>query len=196
MTQVLISIRPEWVAKELNGEKNVEVRLNVPKCDLPCEVFIYCTKGGKKLQGLNGKVAAKFIMNEYDIIDEIDFELLEDMFAETIDIYTSWASKYKTCVSTRQAYDYAKHRDIYLWLMDNLEVFDTPRELGDFYKGWVTSKQEFIDKAMKKDIVAKAMKDNPQNAIEILDIEYEKYLEANQIIHAPQSWCYVKEIRQ
>ena len=195
MTQVLISIRPEWVAKELNGEKNVEVRLNVPKCDLPCEVFIYCTKGGKKLQGLNGKVAAKFIMNE-----TVGFGISKKNHHIAFDKINSFmfmdkGLKEMTGLTYDMLKEYVGDKQGYFWKIDDLEVFDTPKELGDFYKGWVTSKQEFIDKAMKKDIVAKAMKDNPQNAIEILDIEYEKYLEANQIIHAPQSWCYVKEVR-
>lgn len=41
---LLISIRPEWVAKILNGEKTLEIRKTAPKCDLPIDVFIYCTK--------------------------------------------------------------------------------------------------------------------------------------------------------
>lgn len=58
MKQILISIKPEWVAKILNGEKTIEVRKTIPqeirKClqDYKCtkniepyEVFIYCSKG-------------------------------------------------------------------------------------------------------------------------------------------------------
>ena len=44
MKSIMISIRPEWVAKILNGEKTIEVRKTAPKCDLPIEVYIYCTK--------------------------------------------------------------------------------------------------------------------------------------------------------
>jgi len=42
MTSILLSVRPEWLAKILNGEKTVEIRKSVPK--LPCEVYLYCTK--------------------------------------------------------------------------------------------------------------------------------------------------------
>lgn len=42
---ILISIKPEWVEKILNGEKTIEIRKSMPKCDLPIDVYIYCTKG-------------------------------------------------------------------------------------------------------------------------------------------------------
>ena len=45
MKSILISIRPEWVAKILNGEKTIEIRKTAPKCDLPIDVYIYCTNG-------------------------------------------------------------------------------------------------------------------------------------------------------
>lgn len=41
---ILISIRPEWVAKILNKEKTIEIRKTAPKCKLPVDVYIYCTK--------------------------------------------------------------------------------------------------------------------------------------------------------
>lgn len=44
MKSILISIKPKWVAKILNGKKIIEIRRNMPKCDLPIDVYIYCTK--------------------------------------------------------------------------------------------------------------------------------------------------------
>lgn len=41
---ILISIKPEWVEKILNGEKTIEVRKSMPRCALPADVYIYCTK--------------------------------------------------------------------------------------------------------------------------------------------------------
>ena len=41
---ILISIKPKWAAKILNGEKTIEIRKTMPKCDLPIDVYIYCTK--------------------------------------------------------------------------------------------------------------------------------------------------------
>ncbi len=45
MKKILISIQPKWVEKILNGEKSVEIRKTFPKCELPIDVYIYCTKG-------------------------------------------------------------------------------------------------------------------------------------------------------
>lgn len=42
---ILISIKPEWVEKILKGEKTIEVRKFMPRCDFPIDVYIYCTKG-------------------------------------------------------------------------------------------------------------------------------------------------------
>lgn len=89
MKAILISIKPKWVAKILNGEKTIEVRKSKPKCDLPIDVYIYCTKDnsngylyysfGKTIfhdkyvlikeydkQCIigNGKVVAKFTLNK------------------------------------------------------------------------------------------------------------------------------------
>lgn len=49
MKSILISIKPEWVAKILNKEKTIEVRKTAPKCELPIEVYIYCTKSAPYL---------------------------------------------------------------------------------------------------------------------------------------------------
>ena len=46
---VLISIRPEWARKILNGSKTVEVRKTRPKMDMPFKCYIYCTKPEEKL---------------------------------------------------------------------------------------------------------------------------------------------------
>lgn len=43
MKNILISIRPQWVEKILNGEKTIEIRKTMPKQELPCKVYIYCT---------------------------------------------------------------------------------------------------------------------------------------------------------
>ena len=49
MKAILMSIKPEWVEKILNGEKTIEIRKTMPKCELPRKVYIYCTKQGRPL---------------------------------------------------------------------------------------------------------------------------------------------------
>ena len=40
---VLISIRPKWCEKIVNGEKTIEVRKTRPKLETPFKVYVYCT---------------------------------------------------------------------------------------------------------------------------------------------------------
>ena len=42
---ILMSIKPKYVAEILNHRKTIEIRKTSPKCDLPIDVYIYCTKG-------------------------------------------------------------------------------------------------------------------------------------------------------
>jgi hypothetical protein len=53
---VLISIRPEWCEKIINGQKTIEVRKTRPKMNPPFKCYIY--KCG------NGKVIGEFLCDE------------------------------------------------------------------------------------------------------------------------------------
>ena len=69
MKSIMISIRPEWTAKILNGEKTIEIRKTAPKCDLPIEVYIYCTKEDDLLR-LSRVEGDRFIIGKnFDIKD-------------------------------------------------------------------------------------------------------------------------------
>ena len=59
MKSVLISIRPEWCEKIINGRKTIEVRKTRPKMNPPFKCYIY--KCG------SGKVIGEFLCNQ--IID-------------------------------------------------------------------------------------------------------------------------------
>lgn len=65
---VLISIKPEFIAKILNGEKTIVVRKTAPKCGLPIEIYIYCTKKEDiwRIVRLGGDefVCSKYPLNE------------------------------------------------------------------------------------------------------------------------------------
>lgn len=97
MKAIMISIKPKWVAKILNGEKIIEIRKTCPdlfkgwgendslKYSCGLDVYIYCTKDKKhKLEYCdinagcwsandggdyyNGKVVAKFTLNKVEVI--------------------------------------------------------------------------------------------------------------------------------
>lgn len=53
---VLISIRPEWCEKIINGEKTIEVRKTRPKLQTPYKCYIYCTAGNLSYKTPNGMI--------------------------------------------------------------------------------------------------------------------------------------------
>ena len=155
MNKILISIKPEWVSKILNEEKVVEIRKTAPKCDLPIEVYIYCTKAvpaagwmfddrigkwvcliakngeEKYLDGpiLNGKVVAKFTLRE--VTEYINAcNVTKDsgyMFGDTEreGIYE------KACFSEEDIESYCPDESFYAWHISDLVIFNKPRELSE-----------------------------------------------------------------
>jgi len=149
MKAIMISIKPEWVAKILNGEKTLEIRKNAPKCDLPIDVYIYCTKDKKMplvcdIDGnivlanehyaygdekLNGKVVAKFTLNKVEEIpDEYD-----DAWNYNLERIDYWKKIYKeSCLQEPDFSNYLKGKKGYAWHINDLVVFDKPKELSEF----------------------------------------------------------------
>lgn len=54
MKAVLISIRPKWCEKIVNGKKTIEVRKTRPKLETPFKCYIYCTQASVKYQTICG----------------------------------------------------------------------------------------------------------------------------------------------
>ena len=130
MRAILISIKPKWVAKILNGEKTIEIRKTMPKCDLPIDVYIYCTKGKKYSSLINrggfltGMVVAKFTLNK---VEHILAGLREWTWDDEIILN-------KSCLTIDELIKYTPHLSFYAWHIDNLEIFDKPKELSEFMK--------------------------------------------------------------
>ena len=85
---IIISVKPKWVEKILNGEKTIEIRKSMPKCDLPIDVYIYCTKSNTNLyveyiqdwQYFDGCVAEPFM-------DYKQLRLTKEEYEEGIEKY-------------------------------------------------------------------------------------------------------------
>lgn len=149
---LLISIHPEWAEKILNGKKTIEIRSWIPKGELPLEVLIYVAKNGNDVYGqscdlvdyrgcaiynrfqliakgskvtsddnqprLNGKVVAKFTLNYVSTCLNTDYgneEILKN-----------------ACLTKQELDDYVGKRKFFAWHIDNLEIFDKPKELSEF----------------------------------------------------------------
>ena len=129
MKEVLISIQPKWCEKIVNGKKTIEVRKTCPKIETPFKCYIYCTKGkdGNMFNNQcdcvsghigNGKVIGEFVCDKIKEIDYIRY----------------WNNEYEfiTCLSYNEIAEYGKGNKLYSWLISNLKIYDTPKELGNF----------------------------------------------------------------
>lgn len=119
MKAILISINPRHVANILGGIKWVEIRKSMPKCELPIDVYIYCTKAnhiGFLSKKYVGKVVAKFTLTKVD-----QFYYFEESLYE------------KACLTYEELIGYLGDKIGYAWHIDNLERFKEPKDLKQFY---------------------------------------------------------------
>ncbi len=135
MKSILLSIRPELVAKILNGEKTIEVRKRFPK-DYVGWVYIYCTKDKKYANLINrggfltGMVVARFWC---DNVEEIKYKIGCPF------PYLDFESELpKTCLTGEELEDYLftkkGYQNGYAIHISKLEIFDEPKELSEFYR--------------------------------------------------------------
>ena len=108
---VLISISPKWCEKIINGRKTIEVRKTRPKMDTPFKCYIY--KCG------NGKVIGEFLCDE--IININGAGRIPSDAARP------------TCLEPAELHQYLGTATGFGWHISNLRIYDTPRELREFY---------------------------------------------------------------
>ena len=215
MSAIMISIRPEFVEKILNGEKTIEIRKTKPKIELPCKVYIYCTKNngkgvGKypfyqfcdnKLNGLNGKVVAEFTLNKIYKFDSAYSEWAYSVapagsqmpMSETQFIQTA---KIKGCLDCNVLIDYFGDGDYiaYMWHIDDLKIYDNPKELSEFKKD-LDCDDYPCNKGGKNSDCKYCYYDNSEGCWACgIDFDGEHCI-YKTIKRPPQSWCYVEELK-
>ena len=146
---ILLSIKPEWVAKILNGEKTIEIRKKFPK-DYVGWVYIYCTKkcnitqdnkGEYVTEDKNCRINPRFSIHGYvvarfwcDKVEEIywqpNFDLADDSY------YTRTLAdielEKKICLKAKDFIKYLGCQNGYAIHISKLEVFERPKELTEF----------------------------------------------------------------
>lgn len=166
---ILMSIQPKWVCEILNGNKTIEVRTKFPK-DYVGWVYIYCTKDKKYANLINrggfltGMVVARFWC---DKVEETFFQQ-EESFNNEIE-----KTLKDSCLTYDELWNYVGNKTFYKIHISQLEIFDKPKELIEFYK---PCKYENI---RCKDYCLKYK-------------QYGTCEVAENITKAPQSWCYVE----
>lgn len=174
---VLISIRPKWCEKIINGDKTIEVRKTRPKLDTPFKCYIYCTLQGcneffrgdlggdvakwnrGKWWGRKGKVIGEFTC---DRIYELEAKARGgSYYVKGEDWLMACEVARQSCLTLKDMHGYLHAQTGYGWHITDLRIYDAPRELSEF-----TGLR------------------NTRFGAQPYDIK-----------RAPQSWCYVEEVR-
>lgn len=196
MQYIMQSIQSEHTENILSGKKTIEIRTTKPNIELPCEVYIYCTKGGKVLttktpkgeeRKLNGKVVAKYTLNTIDEYPYIEFDSngLKNYLIKNDELK-------RTCITYEQMCKYGKKKKLYGWNIDNLIIFENPEMLMAFRKeckdkhrycpccnhGYIS----YGEDTTKEDIAEGGV-----------DTEW---FCCNWVKKPPQSWFYVQELKK
>lgn len=161
MKSFLISIKPQYVEKILNGEKTLEIRTTIPKewkeylggktsvKPASSKWYIYCTKGKPDIEYLshrnrivygddwqedfveygNGKVVAEFTLNEINCLPSIRYKANGAFYQ-----YNKVSDEVlkKSCLTEEQILNYTNGKDLYALHIEDLKVWDNPKELSDF----------------------------------------------------------------
>lgn len=222
MKAIMISIKSEWVEKILNGEKTIEIRKTMPKCDLPIKCYIYCTKQKTnrrknlfvnektarekygitsywssddeieiinenmvyladefKTHKANGKVVAEFTLNKITKHKK-DYIDVDGAICYNFKTYEVKACGFDTDLKSLVDFDwfvtdYGGGKPLYAWHINNLKIYDKPKDLMQFSVCANCSN---------------CYKFKPQN---------ERFSDCNRckefrtLTRPPQSWCYVEE---
>ena len=214
MKAIMISIKPEFVQKILNGNKTIEIRKTKPSCELPCKVYIYCTmgkntivyverKGEKDWYGniakntmivtrpkydyMNytnetlGKVIAEFMLNK---VDTLERDLNDWLPKNRYDISNELLKNIN--LNQNELWNYGQCKILYAWHIDDLKVYDKPKELSEFSGFIPNNKCEKHENGFDCD------------KCDAYDKEHETclalYYCRKPLKRPPQSYCYVEEL--
>lgn len=194
MKAVLISIRPKWCSKIVNGEKTIEVRKTKPKLEPPFKCYIYMTKGFASYAVLNNmwchNNGGMCVIGEFvcDRISEFKYKgggfLVQGSIPTTIDELA------RSCLTDKEFRDYAKENTVFGWHISDLKVYDKPLELRQF-----TTEGDCDCMNCRK-----CFWSEPGNGYNVEDdcgLVYE-YLGTGKtlkpLFRPPQSWCYVEDM--
>ena len=176
---VLISIRPKWCEKIVNGEKTIDVRKTRPKLETPFKCYIYCTLPKYPHEDFiatdypwpqfygGGKVIGEFTCERIALIAYEGGELSST---------TNAAFSSATCLTQLEIIAYIGDKGrCYGWHISDLKIYDAPRELGEFRRVCVN------------DLYCESCAMYWENGGNCGN-------ESLRLKRPPQSWCYVEEM--
>lgn len=211
MNEVLISIKPKWCELIERGQKTIEVRKTKPKIDTPFKCYIYCTKSelltkshyngkiyvatSKKHQNalerngnvtLSGGVIGEFICIKITRIAHCGYDnrsialnIVDDnLKCKKLDK----GFLYRCQLSLNDIEKYANGGEVYGWHISNLKLYKKPKDISEFYKVGMLSYDDWLYGIYNGNGGARS--------------SYESYKNAFKLSKAPQSWCYVKGVKE
>ena len=169
---VLISIRPKWCEKIVNGEKTIEVRKTRPKLETPFKCYIYETGGFVEKDGTMTFMPGGTVIGEF-MCDAIP----------RVNICGFWGDSGKqldnrlkeTCLTPEELCNYLGEKVGYGWHISGLKMYDAPRELGEL--------RRVCPNGLYCDSCAMYWENNGTCGNESLRLK-----------RPSQSWCYVEEM--
>lgn len=182
---VLISIRPKWCEKIINGDKTIEVRKTRPKMNTPFKCYIYCTRGTPYLnrhnghcylekqdvlggrgtglyERLSGKVIGEFVCDDCSRLTKAHYGFVEKQGCIS-------RSELKAYIGIGTDRELSYSDGCYGWHISDLVIYDRPKTLYHFRKALECHQGNYKD-----------------GCVCCWDC---------QIKRAPQSWCYVEELK-
>jgi predicted transcriptional regulator len=151
---VLISIRPKWVEKIVNGKKTIEVRKTKPKLETPFKCYIYCTRDkhlafmqnqtGTNLIACmdvdaaipvggaigNGKVIGEFVCDCVTPLYNVCMDDWKRLSGGLHNIEKELVNQ--ACLTEAKLHTYAGGKNCFAWHISDLRIYDTPKELSEF----------------------------------------------------------------
>lgn len=198
---VLISIRPRWCEKIVNGDKTIEVRKTRPKMNTPFKCYIYCTLPKYPHEDFvatnyprpqfygGGKVVGEFTCDRIDWITHIGYtgipNLVETRICDAATMRTSPVGGLlnAACLTPKMLNDYLAWDDGYGWHISDLRIYDVPRELSEFWRSY----PEYSELSTNCLLCENVCGDSDETDC---NTDGRIYLR-----RAPQSWGYVEEVR-
>ena len=204
MKAVLLSIRPEWCEKILNGEKTVEIRKSCPAHGTPFKVYIYCTKAQSKIGWLRIVPGKGWLRLDSAVIGEFTCKKITGLTHvgetgswESASLYVMAPGSYykpadelleAACMSKETAEKYLKGRDGCGWHISDLKIYDKPRDLDEF------SRFGFLGMGRSNCVCGNQRCKNYEPSYHYMTPPTCK-IEGCSIYRSPQSWCYVEEMQ-
>nr|DAE14233.1 MAG TPA: hypothetical protein [Siphoviridae sp. ct0uL16] len=202
---VLLSVKPKYCELISSGKKTIEVRKTKPKLEPPFKCYIYCTKDfkpntkyGAKLWAGRSKVIGEFLCNEIDKVDVIDDEFMT--YIQVNQKAPMFVVTRETCLKIDELQKYLDDKTGYGWHISDLKIYDTPKELGEFY---------IEDKAAIKLCKHRFRWGQPESVtqhggwikggyscMKSGEPEWCENCIFKPLTRPPHSWCYVEEVEK